>query len=608
MKKMSLRGNQRNQERETSTSTLTSPPDEIPEASRDKGKAKEAPEKIDGSLQQALDEDGRNVGLQQQILNSLTETEPEVIQKVKEEARERTYQEFLEWRERDRQERLATIDKRSKSTAKETVAVSDTMIQRLSRMAGKDMKLTQEDDKVTGKRPIDYLAPSSHLGKILVGLGDGPPSDDGSDSGDDREKKADKPEGKGSVKGWNDNEKVPKEFAGMKLKPIRPNKYNGALNPRKFLRFAKEAFRLVKDGNVPEHRQVDIISYWLEDRAYGFYERTCGDCPEEWTLKDFLIQLYNYIFPLSFRTEQRQKLKTLTQHGRRIREYVGEFEDLCDIIGITDERGMVTMLWDGFDSHISAGLYNRDLHPERSSFKDVISAAEMVELVEGVKKGNNTGRTESKRMDNGRLREPEGSKSREPNREGRRPRPKPRFKNFDQRNGRPSGSGKSSGFSSRKDSKEKRKLTDTERKELHAARKCYTCRKEGHFARDCPENTTVKGEHKKTNKPPGLPSYNVEFALAESLWESITESSGLLLGSVRWFDDAEMTYHSGSSSLDDKWGEKSVGENPPDSMPETPVSRFSQEDASITEHLQAVNMELEEWIENGGWGPDCVTN
>ncbi|KAK1231461.1 hypothetical protein PQX77_005422 [Marasmius sp. AFHP31] len=405
-----------------------------------KGKARE----VDISPYEfEADEEG---DLQQQILNSLQDSDPGLLKRVQEEARDRVYQDFLRWREAEHirineeskvreRERLtkAAMNKNEPiastsgpsdttkpvtSRRERSVAVSDSIVQRIGRIAGEEVGFApDEGDRVHTQRPINYLAPNSHLGKILVGNKNLSDDEDPSEPDDDGALEVSSQKGEIKTKGNGEPE--------MKLKPIQPDKYDGAINPRRFLRFAKEAYRLVKDGRVPRKRQVDIVSHFLEGKAYSFYERTCGDCPEEWDLKDFLVQLYNFIFPLSFRTEQRKKLKNLTQHGRRIREYVGEFEDLCDITGMTEERAMVTLLWDGFDPKISAGLYNRDLHPEQSSLNDVISTAEMVELVEGVQRVNNHPRDNNR---SSHSRPWDGAD------DERKSRPKPRFKTREQRN------------------------------------------------------------------------------------------------------------------------------------------------------------------------------
>ncbi|KIK66819.1 hypothetical protein GYMLUDRAFT_156908, partial [Collybiopsis luxurians FD-317 M1] len=166
----------------------------------------------------------------------------------------------------------------------------------------------------------------------------------------------------------------------MNIKPIPPTVYSGAMNIREFMQFVKQASQYVEDGNVPIHREVDIVSNFLKGNAYNFYERTCGDYPERWTLQKFFICLYDYIFPLSFRTEQRRKLRHCNQGKHRVRDYVGYFQDLCDTIGTIGEQEKVSLLWDGFNDYIAAGLYTRNLHPEHSSFAEVVEHAEVLEL------------------------------------------------------------------------------------------------------------------------------------------------------------------------------------------------------------------------------------
>ncbi|KAJ3973042.1 hypothetical protein EV361DRAFT_797024, partial [Lentinula raphanica] len=104
----------------------------------------------------------------------------------------------------------------------------------------------------------------------------------------------------------------------MRIKPIEPAKYSGEKDEQKFHRFAKASALYVKDGRVPVHREVNIVSNFLEGQAYTFYHSLCGDNPEEWTLYKFFVAMYNYIFPVNYRMEQRRRLLTLSQKGRKV--------------------------------------------------------------------------------------------------------------------------------------------------------------------------------------------------------------------------------------------------------------------------------------------------
>ncbi|KAG1788018.1 uncharacterized protein HD556DRAFT_1245814, partial [Suillus plorans] len=88
------------------------------------------------------------------------------------------------------------------------------------------------------------------------------------------------------------------------LRPIPPKEYDGAVDPRAFHRFITEGTAYVEDGNVPRGRRVFVLSYYLKGKAHDFYVRQVSDRPGDWKLKEFFTELFNYCFPLDFRTKQ----------------------------------------------------------------------------------------------------------------------------------------------------------------------------------------------------------------------------------------------------------------------------------------------------------------
>ncbi|KAJ8080575.1 hypothetical protein PM082_017409 [Marasmius tenuissimus] len=328
------------------------------------------------------------------------------------------------------------------------------------------------------------------------------------------------------------------ETKKMKIKPIRPDKYNGEVSARKFLRFVKAVRRYMIDGNVPIERQVDIMTNDLEGIAYNFVERLCGNEPENWTLNDVFIELYNHIFPLNYQSEQCKKLKNHTQNGRRVRTYFASFEELCDTIGNIDDDSKVATLWDGFDPIIQKGLYNRELHPERSSWNDVVITAETVELVEGITTGNNA-----------------GNKHQGHNGNKKKFRKEERTSSFSvtvqEGSSKPKNSTSEKKPFSKKDNNKKGKgqtLSAEKKKQYRAEGRCFGCGELGHLVRDCPPNTTVKGD-KGSKNPPGLTSHNLEFELPgmNDMWEDEEDMIATLtlnsMAPVRldWFTDVEQT-------------------------------------------------------------------
>jgi len=91
----------------------------------------------------------------------------------------------------------------------------------------------------------------------------------------------------------------------MTLKPIPPTEYNGVVDPQKFHRFIMEGIAYVRDGHVPAKKCVFILSHYLTGRAHEFYTREVAGDPYQWRLPKFFKELFNYCFPIDFRTKQR---------------------------------------------------------------------------------------------------------------------------------------------------------------------------------------------------------------------------------------------------------------------------------------------------------------
>ncbi|KAJ3978410.1 hypothetical protein F5890DRAFT_1560391, partial [Lentinula detonsa] len=219
-------------------------------------------------------------------------------------------------------------------------------------------------------RPSTLIAPSSHVGKLFSQMRTTRHHSESDEESDSYVEQKDKEEEK---------------TKGMKIKPLKPTEiFEGTANLRSFQRNMREIIAYLEDGRVPEYRQVEVASRFLKGKAYTFFERVCGENASEWTLKKFYEKLYDFAFPIDFRTEQRRKLVSLQQRNRRVRDHIGIFNDLCNTAGTLDERHKVIFLWDSFDPLITKGLLRMGHTPEISSLEDITEDAEKVELIENV--------------------------------------------------------------------------------------------------------------------------------------------------------------------------------------------------------------------------------
>jgi hypothetical protein len=234
-------------------------------------------------------------------------------------------------------------------------------------------------------RPTSQITETSYIGNAferLLGKRDDP-----DDSGDDSSEPSDSDSS--SASGWGDSphesddtltrklhKKVQRKRAWLlkrrkdkrsALKPIPPDVYDGAPDTRLFHHFVTQAAAYLADGQVAKKRQALVLMNFLSGKAYEFYVQKVSYSPELWTLHKFFSELFNYCFPVNFRSETRKKFKKCHQGNRRVHEFVSELRELALIIGQLDEREKTVWLWFGCHKEIQKELYMQKVHPERSS-------------------------------------------------------------------------------------------------------------------------------------------------------------------------------------------------------------------------------------------------
>ncbi|KAF8800028.1 hypothetical protein BYT27DRAFT_7217359 [Phlegmacium glaucopus] len=168
------------------------------------------------------------------------------------------------------------------------------------------------------------------------------------------------------------------------IRPIPPKEYHGVADARLYHWFVCESEAYLRDGKVRGRRKVFLLSYFLAGKAYDFYTQKVSMNEEEWTLPQFYTELFNYCFPIDYRMQMRRALARCHQNEKSVAEYVHELQELFNMIGDIPEQDKVIKFWNSARPVIQKGLWRDNLNPEISSWDEVVSQAEVIEISENV--------------------------------------------------------------------------------------------------------------------------------------------------------------------------------------------------------------------------------
>ncbi|KZT63019.1 hypothetical protein DAEQUDRAFT_648899, partial [Daedalea quercina L-15889] len=157
--------------------------------------------------------------------------------------------------------------------------------------------------------------------------------------------------------------------------------YDGKGDPQKFNHFVWQMKEYLQGYSVKKTMYASTISNFLVEKVEQFFTNVVeAKRPETWALDKFFMELSNYCFDVNFRLQQQTKLNEIEQGNHSMRDYVHEFKELVQMVGLLSKQEKVSKLWLGFIPTIQGDLWLRGLSPLTSSWHKVIRAAELIEI------------------------------------------------------------------------------------------------------------------------------------------------------------------------------------------------------------------------------------
>ncbi|EJD44329.1 hypothetical protein AURDEDRAFT_166710 [Auricularia subglabra TFB-10046 SS5] len=327
--------------------------------------------------------------------------------------------------------------------------------------------------------------------------GGGDPDDSGMDGVVDSESDSDEED--------DDNVRARRKLVSqMKIK--HPRVYDGRADVDVFDQWCYEVDLWKRMNGVRAKWAVALMSGFLSDKALRWFMNNVVLSKERWTMRKLYDKLFDHCFPSDVKLMLHKRFAQSTQGQRDVREFARDIQVLARRFPDIGERQLIQVLWEGVHAYIRSKWFDYGFNIDENSFEQLVSAAEQFEKGErartGVDKhlftsGRVHGRANSERSSNWRDRThsstPANGKATQQSKDWVRSntvgfqnkRGRGNFRGASNRGGA-RGNANATPQRSRDSTAPRREELGPEKARLQVEGRCFICKGEGHFSRNCP--------------------------------------------------------------------------------------------------------------------------
>jgi hypothetical protein len=276
------------------------------------------------------------------------------------------------------------------------------------------------------------------------------------------------------------------KFQQSFLKQEPPFKYGGEVQASLFKKWVREVRSWIKRGRLSTKQGIMTSGQYCVGKAYQFFERDVLSSRKKYTLTEYFEAMFDYIFPATFRMDQRDKFNACWQLDLPALDFLRKLHDIADTVGDLEEDDIILGFWRRCKPYLKSKLAEAGLEPGRITLTELENLVMRLETAHLIAEAATK---QSYRLDS------QTAAPRRPNRgpptvqPEKKPAWKPKSFGTGQGNAARSRPNRSPGnFGSSLKSHSDKERT----KRLREEGRCFRCESKDHMLKDCPERHNTK--------------------------------------------------------------------------------------------------------------------